>query len=565
MFTSLPKATIEIDDWNWDQIQVYFDDLLARDLTEQNVAGWLADWSQLSKLINEISNRLYVAITCDTTDKRLDGLYKKFLDEFYGPSMEAGQKLKEKLLLSELEPEGFEIPLRNMRAESDMFRQANVPLLSEELKLSQEYDFIIGAQTVDWEGKEVTIAQLTPVYMEQDRTRRENAWKLAANRQLQDREALNALWVRLLDLRKTLAANADYASYRDYRWKQLLRFDYTPASCRRFHDAIEQVVVPLSQKLYDERREKLGLDSLRPWDLDVDTSARPPLRPFVDVSELVEKTHNIFEKVDPQLAAYYDTMRSQNLLDLDNRKGKAPGGYCTDFPEAGLPFIFMNSVGIHDDVQTLIHEGGHAFHVFESVDLPYHHQMQIGSEIAEVASMSMELLAAPYTRASEGGFYSEEDWKRSRLEHLESIIRFWPYMAVVDAFQLWAYENQDDAADPSACDAAWMDLWSRFMKGIDISGLDDWAATGWHRKLHIFQVPFYYVEYGMAQLGAIQIWRNSLEDQKAAVAAYRHALSLGGTRSLPELFKAGGARFAFDAATLRSAVDLIQNTIETLK
>lgn len=564
MFSTLPKATVEIGDWTWAHIQAYYDDLLGRELTAETVDAWLAGWSELLELLFETKNRLYVAVTCDTQDQRIAALNQKFLDEFYEPSLAANQQLKEKLLESELVPAGFEIPLRNMRAESDLFRQANVPLLAEEIKLSEEYDRIVGAQTVEWEGHEVTIAQLQPVYMEQDRTRREAAWKLAAARQMQDRAVLNDLWKRLLELRKTLAVNADYASYRDYRWKQLLRFDYTPASCRRFHDAIEEVVVPEAIKLYEDRRQKLGLDSLRPWDLDVDTANRPPLRPFTGVAELREKTYGIFQRVDPKLAEYYDIMRTENLLDLPNRKGKAPGGYCIDYPQVGRPFIFMNSVGIHEDVLTLLHEGGHGFHVFESAGLPYYHQMQISSEIAEVASMTMELLSAPYLLASEGGFYSDEDYRRARREHLESILRFWPYMAVVDAFQLWAYENQDAAADPSACDQSWKDLWTRFMPGIDVSGLADWLVTGWHRKLHIFQDPFYYVEYGMAQLGAIQIWRNSLTDRPGAIAAYRQALSLGGTRSLPELFKAAGARFAFDKATLQSAVSLLLQTLETL-
>ena len=243
-------------------------------------------------------------------------------------------------------------------------------------------------------------------------------------------------------------------------------------------------------------------------------------------------------------------MRREKLLDLVNRKRKAPGGYCTDFSAVKRPFICMNAVGVHDDVQTLLHEGGHSFHVFETASLPYHQQTQVPMEFAEVASMGMELLAAPYLAADQGGFYSPADAARARIEHLEGTLLFWPYMAVVDAFQHWVYENPDAATDPVNCDRTWGEQWDRFMRGVDWGGLEEEKVTGWHRKLHIFQVPFYYVEYGLAQLGAMQVWRNALRDQAKAVANYRQALALGGTVTLPELFATAGAKFAFDAQTL---------------
>jgi oligoendopeptidase F len=268
--------------------------------------------------------------------------------------------------------------------------------------------------------------------------------------------------------------------------------------------------------------------------------------------------------VDPELGAYFDIMRADALLDLDNRKHKAPGGYCDAFYVPRRPFIFMNAAGLHDDVTTLLHEAGHSFHVLETAHLPYYHQLAVGNEFAEVASISMELLAAPFLEADRGGFYSPADAARARAEHLETSLLFWPYMAIVDAFQHWVYAHPDDAADSAQCDAQWAALWQRFRPGVDWTGLEDVRDTGWHRKLHIHLAPFYYVEYGLAQLGAVQVWANAVHDQPAAVRAYRAALALGGTAPLPILFQTAGARFAFDAPTLRQAVDLMETTIARL-
>ncbi len=565
MIDSLPKTAHEFMNWTWPQIEPYAKALAGRPLTAANLQGWLADWTQLGKLFAEVYQRLYVAITVDTTDKDAEARYHTFLDEIYPNVMATDQKLKEKLIASGLEPPaGFEVPLRNMKAEAALFREKNLPLLTEDRKLSAEYDKIIGAQTVQWDGKEVTLPQLRPVFQNPDRARREQAWRLGAARQLADREAINALWRKFMQVRRQLAANAAFADFRAYRWQQMLRFDYTPEDCASFHRAIEQVAVPAATRIYARRRERLGVATLRPWDLDVDPLGRPPLRPFEKVDELERKTAAIFQRVDPQLGAYFDIMRREHLLDLDNRKGKAPGGYCTEFHVEHKPFIFMNAVGLHDDVQTLLHEGGHAFHVFETRALPYIQQLDVGMEFAEVASMGMELLAAPYLPADEGGFYAKEDAARARIEHLEGAILFWPYMAVVDAFQHWVYTHHDAATDPANCDAKWAELWARFMPGVDWTGLEEEMKTGWHRKLHIHQVPFYYVEYGLAQLGAAQVWRNALSDQDGAVARYRRALALGGTVTLPEVYAAAGAKFAFDAGTLGEMVALMEHTIAEL-
>ncbi|MGD0004533.1 MAG: M3 family oligoendopeptidase [Anaerolineaceae bacterium] len=558
IFTS-PEDLI---DWDWSRYEPYYNDMAGCSLTAASVDGWLEDWTIVNESLEEQYARLYVAIAVNTADSAARQRFDNFIDAVYPPAEAVSQTLKQKLLASGLQPDGFEIALRNLRAQADLFRSENLPLFAEETKLSNQYDQIIGAQTVLWDGQELTPAQLAPIYQEPERHVREKAWRAAFERQLADRGAINDLWQKSLALRLKIAYNAGKPDYRAYRWQELLRFDYTPADCRSFHNAIEQVVVPAALRVYDLRRQRLGVSSLRPWDLDVDPLNRPPLRPFKDEAELKTRIAAILHKVDAQLGAYFDILVNENLLDLENRKNKAPGGFCTDYPAIKRPFIFMNAVGLQGDVQTLLHESGHAFHAFESSKLRFAQQRAAPMEFAEVASMSMELLASPYLAADQGGFYSQADARRALVEHLEGMITFWPYMAVVDAFQHWVYENPGDASDPMQCDNTWSKLWERFMPGVDWSGLEEFKVTGWQRKLHILVNPFYYVEYGLASLGAVQVWRNALENQANAVAIYRQALGLGGTLTLPKLYQAAGARLAFDTEILYGAITLIEDFLD---
>lgn len=564
MSMQLPKTAQEIMNWSWSQIEPYYQELDARRLNAETLDQWMLDWSDLSSLLYESEQRLMVATTVDTSDSEAEASYHAYLDNIFTPSKAAEQRLKNKLIGSGLAPRDFSVPLRNMRAEVELFRSENLPLLSEQLKLVVEYDKILGAQTVQWEGQEVTLLQLDQVLEDPDRAQRERAWRLKMNRWFADREAINELWIRFMDGRRQLAINADCPDFRAYRWKQMLRFDYSPADCEAFHQAIETEVLPAAERLIERRRKRLGLTSVRPWDMLADVSTRKPLRPFQTATELDEKTAQIFARVDPQLGEYYDVMRREGYLDLDNRKNKAPGGYCTEYPVVRRPFIFANAVGIQRDVETLVHEGGHAFHVFETKHLPYFYQLEPPMEFAEVASMAMEFLVAPYYDSPQS-FYTPAEAARARIDHLEQSLLFWPYMAVVDAFQHWVYTHYEAALDPQNCDSKWAELRGRFMSFVDWSGLNDELATGWHRKGHIHQDPFYYIEYGLAQMGAVQVWRNSLSDPRKAVDDYRRALSLGGTRSLPELYSAVGARFAFDPATLGAAVGLMERTIYELE
>jgi oligoendopeptidase F len=560
----LPDKPDEFLDWNWSKITPIFEELQQRPIDRTNILAWLDDWSGISKLLDEIYWRLYDATAVDTSNKVAEERFTLFLDEIRPKARSAEQRLKEKLLASGLSPQGYQIPLRDMHAQAELYREKNLFLLSEERKLVVEYDKIIGAQMVLWDGEQVTLPQLQPIFQEKDPERREKAWHLAAARQLEDRQALNELWIKFLAIRKSIAFNADLPNYRAYRWQELLRFDYFPEDCYKFHQGIEEVVVPAARAIHHKRRHRLGVKTLRPWDLNVDPYGLPALKPFRTVRELIDKSDKIFSQVNPQFGKYFRQMDKEGLLDLDNRANKAPGGFCSHYEYSQRPFIFANAVGIHDDVQTILHEGGHAFHVFECTHRPYFF-LEIPAEFAEVASMSMELLSSPYLEISKGGFYGPVESARARIQYLEDMLLFWPYMAVVDAFQHWVYENLDAALEVDNCDDYWVQLWARFMPGVDWSGLEQELSTGWHRKPHIFDEPFYYIEYGLAQLGAIQIWRNSLQDHDGAVADYRKALSLGTSVTLPQLYETAGARFTFEKAVLREAVNTIQEAISGLE
>lgn len=550
--------------WGWQDLEPHYGHLVSLPLTASTLAEFLQHWSELREVVSELQGRLYVATTRDTADEAASARYHEFLDATYPNVQRMDQSCVEKLLESGLEPEGFEQPLRKMRVQAALFREQNVPLLGEDQKLGEEYDQITGAQTVKWRGEEVPISRMRGPLQDPDRSVREEAWRLTMQRQLADREAINDLWRTSIRLRRTLAENAALPDYRAYRWQEYKRVDYSVDDALRLHQAIEEVVVPAVARVHERRRRLLGVDALRPWDVDVDPLGRPPLRPFSDAAQLEQRTSALFQRLDPELGSYFDTMARHGLLDLESRANKAPGGYCYAYAATGRPFIFMNASGTQYDVETLVHESGHAFHFFEILRLPYEPQREPGLEFLEVASMAMEYLTGPFLGEDDGGFYSAEDAARARSEHLERSLFFWSRCVVIDAFQHWAHTHPDEAGDPAACDAYWLDLWRRMTPSVDWSGLDTEAMTGWHRVVHIHAVPFYMIEYALAQLGAVQIWANALRDQSGAMAAYRYALSLGDTRSIPDLYHAAGARFAFDSGTLRAAVDLMENTLSGL-
>ncbi len=568
MFKDLPVTVDAILAMEWSDYEPYFKDLQARELSVSNLDEWLLDWSAIADHLDEQYTRLFVATTQHTDDAGIEERFNHFIETVQPPARVEEQKLKEKLLASGLESPHFKMGLKKMRAEADIFSEANLDLLIEEQKLNAEYNKLIGSQTVMWEGEERTMAQMFPLTQDKDRAVREKAWKAVVEVRVQNREAVNELWTQFMPVRLKIAQNAGLPDYRAYCWAQKFRFDYTPEDCKTFHAAIEKVVVPAATRIYERHRQKLGLDRFRPWDQMADASGGEPLRPYETLDEFKSKARDIFTKVDPQFGEYFQTMMDSDLLDLDDRKNKAPGGYNLIYGVTGKPFIFMSNTGMQYDVDTILHEGGHAFHAFEAVAVPYFHERAeayVPAEFAEVASMAMELLASPYISKEHGGYYTEKDAARARLDHLEGIVTFWPYMALVDAFQHWVYENPEQGSDPMQCEEKWAELWNRFMPGIDYSGYEDAKRTYWHRQSHIHTAPFYYIEYGLAQLGAVQIWANALKDQKKAVEDYRKALALGSTVSLPELFRAAGAKFAFDAETLQTYMDIIESELNKLE
>ena len=552
---------------DWEQIQPLYQQLQETVLSEGTINSWMKEWSDLRKLVDERYARLSLATGVNTADLDAEKRYHAFLEDIYPSIRAADQKLKEKILKSSLVPEGMEQALKEMRCEADLFREENLPLMTEESKLSTEYNKIFGAQTVEWDGDELTLIQIKSAMFTEDRELRKNLWELMSQRQLEDREAVNDLWKKFMAVRKKMASNAGFEDYRSYAWQQRLRLDYTPKDSQQFVDAVKDVAVPAATRIYQRYQDRLGIDQVRPWDLldNQTTLGIPAIQAFKTEEEFISKVGNILNQLDPVLGGYFQTMRDKSLLDLMNRKNKRPGGFCTSFATECVPFIFMNATGKGNDLRVLFHESGHAFHVFERTGLPYHHQWRPGMEFAEVASTAMELLAESYLSEDKGGFMAPQEAARTRLLNLEEKLLFWPYMAVVVAFQHWVYENHDLASSANACDDKWGELMDLFMPGINWDGYLDVKKTGWHRKLHIHLAPFYYIEYGLASLGAFQIWENAHNDQTKALKAYRQSLKLGGTATITELFKAAGARLSFDKDSLGDIIQMIETKMSELE
>jgi len=562
-FQSLPTDAKSILALKWTDYEPYYKELETRELSSENINAWLDDWSTLASTADEHYWRLYIATTVNTADKEVEDQYNQYLEKIQPATKTAEQQLKEKLLASGLSPKGFETALRRIQAEAEIFSEANLPLLAEEQKLVTDYNKLIGSLTVMWDGEERTFAQMRAVLYETDRSVRLRAWEAAEACLLKQRQNINELWEKFVPLRLKIAENAAMPDYRAYMWKQRFRFDYSPVDGKSFHAAIEEVVVPAAQRVYERRRQRLGIEAVRPWDIYVDPLGTTPIKPYETIDEFKSKSHAIFQQVDPKFGEYFQIMMDEGLLDLESRKNKAPGAYSLGLHVVHRPFLFMNNIYTSLDVQTILHEGGHAFHEFERAHVHFYQRGEIylPAEFAEVASMGMELIASPYKTKEYGGFYTESEAARAMIELLEDFITFWPYMALVDAFQHWIYENPTEGSDASRCESKWGELWDRFMIGIDYSGWEDVKKTYWHRQSHLFDGPFYYIEYGLALLGAIQVWANARKDQKKAVAEYRKVLALGATVPLPQLFAAAGAKFAFDADTLKEAVNLMEEVI----
>ncbi|HWH68743.1 MAG TPA: M3 family oligoendopeptidase [Candidatus Sulfotelmatobacter sp.] len=551
---------------NWAQVAPLFDQLEARAgqcVTAGDLEDWLLDWSELGAALDEEGSRRYIAMTCHTDSAEAEAAYLHFVEQVE-PQLKPRQFKLAQLyvahpLRAQLPQERYRVFDRDTKVQVELFRPQNVPLETEEAKLSQQYQKLAGSLTVPFRGEERTLVQMGRYLEEPDRALRQEAWELVARRRLQEAEQFEDIFDQLIALRQQIARNAGFANYRDYAFRRLGRFDYTPADCVRFHEAVEAEVMPVVHQLQAERQHQLGLTDLRPWDLSVDPLNRAPLRPFEQVEQMVARTQDIFNDLDGELAAGFRRMQELHLLDLANRKGKAPGGYQSTLAETRLPFIFMNAVGLQRDVETILHEAGHAFHALASREEDLYAYRNAPIEFCEVASMSMELLGNEFLEQ----FYPTPEANRARRTHLEGIVAIFPWIATVDAFQHWIYTHPGHTR--AERQAAWLELMDRFGGNVNWSGYEAARAQLWHRQLHIFIHAFYYIEYGIAQLGALQVWANSKANPARALDAYKTALGLGGSRPLPELFAAAGCHFEFSRHTLAPSLKLVREELEKLK
>ena len=555
----------EIDFGDWTQIQPLFEQLETRVPKCASVADleqWLIDWSELSAALDQESSTRYIAMTCHTDSADAEKAYLQFIEkiepEIKPRQFALSQKFIDHPLREQLPKRRFEVFDRDTRNQVELFRPENVALETEEARLSQQYQKLSGSLTVIFRGEERTLVQMGRFLEEPDRALRKEAWEIVANRRLQEADKFEEIFDKLIKVRQQIAKNAGFDNYRDYAFRRMGRFDYTAADCEKFHHAVETVIMPVVRELQTHRRKELKVDALRPWDLAVDPLNRPPLKPFEQVEQMVSRTQKIFNQLDGELAGGFQQMQDLRLLDLANRKGKAPGGYQSTLAESRLPFIFMNAVGLQRDVETILHEAGHAFHALATRAEDLYAYRSAPIEFCEVASMSMELLGNEFIEE----FYSTDDSRRARRTHLEGIIGIFPWIATVDAFQHWIYTHPGHTRAERSL--AWLELMDRFGGDVDWNGYDKSRAYLWHRQLHIFLHPFYYIEYGIAQLGALQVWANSKQDKAAALNAYKKSLELGGSRPLPELFQAAGAKFQFDAPTIKPLMDLTRGELAKL-
>lgn len=550
---------------SWESIEPFFDDLLQREI--ENVNGlqkWLKDLSELEALIEEEGAWRYIRMTINTADKKAAQAYKTFISEVQPKvaplSDQLNRKLVENPFLNSLKGQAYKVYLRGIQNAIRLFREENVPLQTELQNLAQKYSSISGSLEVELNGETLTMQGAAKKLSDPDRNLREQVYRATTHVREQHIAEIDAVFDEMIDLRNRLAQNADYPDYRSYMFSALGRFDYTINDCIEFHKSIEVVVMPAAMELHEQRRKKLGLEHLKPWDLSVDPEGREPLKPFDTVDELLSGSLEVFHRVDPFFGECLKSMDEGGHLDLGSKKGKAPGGYNYPLYESGMPFIFMNAVGTHRDLVTMMHEGGHAVHSILSHPLELTAFKSCPSEVAELASMSMELISMDHWDQ----FYTNEnDCTRAKREHLEDILTTLPWIARVDAFQHWLYTNPSHNREQRT--EEWLRLDERFGNSlVDWKGFEKARSYSWHRQLHLFEVPFYYIEYGMAQLGAIAIWKNYREHGSKALEQFKEALSLGYTRSIGEIYQTAGIDFDFSIGYLRQLIDFLQSELDEL-
>ena len=529
----------------------------------QELEHWLMERSELDAALSQAGSILYIRMTCQTDDPKISGAYTRFVETIPPAVKSINDRLNHQYVrardLFPLDARRYQVYDRAVKTDIELFVEKNVPLQTKVDLLSQEYQTVCGAMTVMFEGREHTLPQMGKYLLETDRSRREQAWRATAERRVKDREKIETIFEGMFELRNNMARNAGFRSFTDYQFKAYHRFDYSPRDCKKYHETVERLIVPLNGKILSRRRQQMKLKSLRPWDTAVDALGEKPLAPFKDAKELIKATGSIFNKLDRDFGLQFQEMNNLGLLDLASRKGKAPGGYQNTLSEARKPFIFMNAVGIDDDVRTLLHEAGHAFHALACADEPIVDYRHAPMEFCEVASMAMELIGGEFLSE----FYSPQDVQRSNREHLEGIIQTLAWVANIDAFQHWLYEHPQHSSDERR--QAWGTFYEQFGgKFIDWTDLTEVKSYLWHRQLHIFEVPFYYIEYGIAQLGALQVWLNNRRNPKKALADYKKGLALGGSRPVGELYSSTGISFDFSEGIIKPLIEAVTEEWEKL-
>ncbi|MBI4660813.1 MAG: M3 family oligoendopeptidase [Verrucomicrobia bacterium] len=550
---------------DWSQVAPFFERLeacLLKSSTAADLERCLVDWSELTAALGEESARRYIAMTCHTENSESKRAYRVFVENVHPHAQSRHFRLAQHFLSHPLRHEfpmrRYDVFVRDTATTVELFREENMPLESEEAKLAQEHLELTAAMNVPFRGEVRTLQEMNKFLEEPDRATRRESWELGTNRALADAEKLEGLFESLLRCRERQAANAGFKSYREYAWRRLRRFDYTPEQCAEFHAAIEQEILPVVRESQERRKMRLGVETLRPWDTEVDPDGAAPLRPFTAVQELLARTQRIFHRMDESLNRSFQRLQELKLLELEARKGKAPGGYQVPLPECRMPFICLSLVGVHMDVLTLLHEAGHAFHSLAAQEEPLLAYRNAPLEFCEVASQSMELIGSEHLDE----FYAPADVRRARRTHLERILESFPWLAAVDAFQDWVYTHPSHTRTERA--EAWVGLMERFGGVVDWTGYEPARANLWHDVGHFFQSPLCFVEYGIAWLGALQVWSNWKQDPNGTLAAYKRALALGGSRPLPELFAAAGCQFDFSAKALRPLAQLLRQELAAL-
>ena len=554
--TFLPDTFVISD---WAALEPYFEELKNRPINSlQDLQQWMKDSSELEAVLSEDACWRQIRMTCDTENPQLAEAFNFFMMEIQPKIQPYSDLLNRKLVESpyskELTAPEYFTYLRNVKKNIELFREENIPLQSELAVEAQHFGVIAGKMSVTVNGKEYTLQQAAKFLENPDRKLREEVYHKINERRLQDKDALDDLFDSLLKKRDLMARNAQFDNYRDYRFTELGRFDYTKEDCFQFHEAVKQHVLPLVNEIYKRKKEKLGVDTLRPWDVDAEQEGIEPLKPFTTGGELLEKTMSCFNQLNPFFADCLQKMQEMGRLDLESRKGKAPGGYNCPLAETGAPFIFMNAAGTLNDVITMVHEGGHAVHSFLAHPLPLAGFKEYPMEIAEVASMSMELFSMEGWKVF---FDSEEELNRAKEQQLERVLTIFPWIATIDKFQHWIYENPNHTREERI--ENWCSILEEFTpESLDTTGLEAYRNYGWQKQLHLYEVPFYYIEYGIAQLGAIGIWKQFKIDRQKALDNYTAALKLGGTRTLPRLFETAGLKFDLSPEYIKELMEFVK-------